>query len=234
MGDSGAAVPPAPPAPPPLPVDPREPYLKDEINPDHWRVYLSAMIKSIRRGYALKAVHWGCILDRLGHTELVWRRLMIHMSEDIGLADRTLPASLMALRQSHRELEAAQKHGGARQSLVHALLLLATARKNRSVDHLAMIMYEQPLEEFGAKGMIPDEAFDHHGRVGRELGRGYEFFFDHGARLRFRGQDLQQISRDEQAEWEAEARNVMLEKEKREREREGQIEAARMQEEGQG
>lgn len=208
MGDAGP-----PPAPPP-PVDPREPYLKDEINPDHWRVYLSAMIKSIRRGHTFRAVHWGCILDRLGHTERVWQRLMIHMSEDIGIADRTLPASLMALRQSHRELEAPQQHGGARLSLVHALLLLSTAKKNRSVDHLAMIMYEQPMEEFGAKGMIPDEAFDHHGRVGRELGRGYEYFFDHGARLRFREPDVQWVSRDQQAEWEATARDIMTAKEK--------------------
>lgn len=95
---------------------------------------------------------------------------MIHMSEDIGPADRTLPAIIMGLRAAYKELIVLNADG-ARLSFVHAIVLTATAKKCRVVDNLAVIMFEQPLSTFGPEN-IPDYAFDYHGRVGRELGRG--------------------------------------------------------------
>mgnify|MGYP005651851225 CR=1 FL=1 len=178
---------------------------------------MSAMIKHIRRSRPYMAVHAGCILDRYGKAEQVWTRLMIHMSEDIGPAERNLPASIMALRQAYKELRLTNPDG-ARQSLIHAIVLLATARKNRVVDHMAIMMYEQPLEIFGQETLIPDDAFDYHGRVGRELGRGMEHFFDHAAKLSRRQLDLEGICRQDQEEWETEARGIMIGKETEARE----------------
>jgi replication-associated recombination protein RarA len=213
---TNAESPPSPPPPPP--ADPREPYLTgngtDKFQANHWWIYLSAMIKHIRRSRVGLAVHMGCMLDRLGKGEQVWMRLMIHMSEDIGLAERGLPASVMALRQAYRELRL-MNPDGARLSLVHAIALMASARKNRTIDHLAIMYYEPPLDHFGpGGGVIPDEAFDYHGKPGRTLGRGMEHFFDHAARLAFRERNLQHVAWEEQEEWEREARDVALMKER--------------------
>jgi hypothetical protein len=63
--------------------------------------------------------------------------------------------------------------------LLHAVIVLARAKKSRLVDHAFMVVYEgerKPLE-------VPDVALDRHTRRGREMGRGLDHFFEEGAKL---------------------------------------------------
>jgi hypothetical protein len=64
--------------------------------------------------------------------------------------------------------------------LVHAVVLLVTARNNRVVDHAL-------IHHFGnhatLKRDIPDCALDKHTARGKRLGRGAEHFFAEGIKL---------------------------------------------------
>ena len=71
--------------------------------------------------------------------------------------------------------------------LVHAVLLLAQAHKNRVVDHAL-------IHHFGnhaaLKRPVPDCALDKHTAAGRRLGRGDDHFFEEGIKLENeRGED---------------------------------------------
>ncbi|HEX4590682.1 MAG TPA: hypothetical protein VH120_12170, partial [Gemmataceae bacterium] len=73
-----------------------------------------------------------------------------------------------------------EAHAPQRLMLVHAVILLAQARKNRIVDHAL-------IHHFGnharLKREIPDCALDKHTAAGRRLGRGAEHFFAEGIKL---------------------------------------------------
>lgn len=192
-------------------ADPREEYLRDTVNRKHWSVYMSAMIKSIRAGDAKATVYWGCLLDRLGKTDRVWTRILIHMNEDIGPAERTLPANIMALYNAYNVVSKVNMDG-AKLSLVNALILLATAKKTRVVDDFTVSMYFRPMEEFSAAG-IPDSAFDVHTKVGKELGRDYDHFFDVSAKLVNEVTELPGLTSECMAEIKADSRRAVSKKE---------------------
>jgi hypothetical protein len=73
-----------------------------------------------------------------------------------------------------------EAHASQRLMLVHAVLLLAQAHKNRVVDH-------NLIHHFGhhakLKRPVPDCALDKHTAAGRRLGRGAEHFFEEGIKL---------------------------------------------------
>jgi replication-associated recombination protein RarA len=150
-----------------------------------WNEATSSMQKCIRRADEEGALYWASELFHNGHAEYVWDRMTTIMSEDVGLAEPTLPASFMALRESYVFLKKRGK-GAERLPLVHALLLLVRARKSRIVDH-ALIMYfvmEPPRQE------PPDEAVDKHTIRGKRLGRHWEHFWDEGSLLRNKDGEL--------------------------------------------
>jgi replication-associated recombination protein RarA len=140
----------------------------------------SAFQKSIRRGLEDEALHWGVELDSSNYGEYAWKRLRIMASEDVGLAEPMLAATVYALYQNwiDQRRKKDTKHGPERLFLVHAILLLVRARKSRIVDH-ALITYYGNHE----RREIPDYALDKHTGAGRRLGRGVEHFFDEGIRL---------------------------------------------------
>lgn len=141
----------------------------------------SAMQKCLRRGLEADALFWATELDLSGYGEYVWKRLKIVASEDVGLAEPPLPATIQALYQSWLQQRKKQddRHGPERLFLVHAVLLLARAEKSRLVDHALIAMYEaaRPRRE------IPDFALDKHTARGKALRRGHEHFWTEGARL---------------------------------------------------
>lgn len=142
-----------------------------------WKLYQSAFIKSIRRGMVDDAVYWGILLYKIGHAENVWRRIFIHLSEDIGIADRELPASIEALYQNYQRLKTRTiqddfeaEHTEAL-PFTHAIFLLASAKKSRCVDH-AMTYYLRHDED----RQVPDYAIDYHSPMGRRMGRDSNHF----------------------------------------------------------
>lgn len=142
----------------------------------------SAFQKSIRRGLVDDALYWGVDLYLTGYAEYAWKRMKIMTSEDVGIADRNLPAAIQALYQSFLEQKKKKdvKNAPERLFFVHAIILLATAPKNRTVDHALIYHFDRHAE---AKREIPDYALDKHTFRGRKMNRGFDHFFDEGIRL---------------------------------------------------
>lgn len=77
-------------------------------------------------------------------------------SEDVGLAELTMPATIHALYSIWRDLRKGDGDGG-QLFLVHAVLLLARAKKSRIVDHALIALYNED-----DRREIPDVALDKH------------------------------------------------------------------------
>jgi hypothetical protein len=138
---------------------------------------VSALQKAIRRSQPEKAVYWAVELQKSGLDVWCWNRLKEILSEDIGPADRYLPATINALA----ETAAAEKkrNGGGGLQLVHAVILMATAPKTRLVAQAAIHASSDQHERLE----IPDEALDKHTRRGLKMGRGIEHFLTEAALL---------------------------------------------------
>ncbi len=153
------------------------------IDPIKWKLYESSLIKSIRRCLVEDAIYWGVVLYNLDRAEGVWRRLFIHLSEDIGIADRNLPSTIEALYNNYNRLKinktnvtAYEGDSAERLPYVHAIMLLATANKSRAVDNAITVNFECPDNK-----PPPDYAIDFHSPLGRRLGRGILHFLDEAA-----------------------------------------------------
>jgi MgsA AAA+ ATPase C terminal len=133
----------------------------------------SAMQKCIRRGMPDEAMYFAVELDLSGYGEYCWRRLRTIASEDIGMANPTLPSVLSALYESWAEF-AGREQKTDRIFLGHAVLLLATSPKSRAIDNFQIVHYSthEVVQE------VPDFAFDMHTQRGRQMGRGLEHFYD--------------------------------------------------------
>jgi replication-associated recombination protein RarA len=151
---------------------------------------VSALQKSIRRGRVDDALYWAVDMYLTGYDEYCWKRLRIMASEDVGPAEPHLPATVDALYRAYADLKKKkdEAHAPQRLMLVHAVILLAQAHKNRVVDHAL-------IHHFGnhatLKRPIPDYALDKHTAAGRRLGRGADHFFEEGIKLENeQGEDL--------------------------------------------
>ena len=147
----------------------------------------SALQKCIRRCEDDQALFWAVELDRSGFGQYVWRRLLIMVSEDIGLAEPELPAQIFALYGTWREMQAwKNSNHPERLQLVHAVLLMARAKKSRMLDHATHVHYtvNDRLYE------IPDHALDFHTARGKMKKRGLDHWYEEAAVL-VNGVDLE-------------------------------------------
>jgi replication-associated recombination protein RarA len=146
---------------------------------------VSAFQKSVRRGLVDDALYWGVDMYLTGYAEYAWKRLRIMCSEDVGPAEPTLPAVIQALYQSYQDQLKKSKASGDKNAperlfFVHAVILLARAKKCRIVDHALIYHFNRHAE---AHREVPDCALDRHTVRGRSMGRGVDHFFDEGSRL---------------------------------------------------
>jgi replication-associated recombination protein RarA len=144
----------------------------------------SALQKSIRRGLEDDALYWATELDISGYGEYAWKRLKIMASEDVGLAEPQAAVTVQSLYQSWKDQRSKKdtKHEPERLFFVHAILVLARARKSREVDNALVLFYEG--DRRGALSReIPDYALDKHTQRGRQMRRGHSHFWDEGARI---------------------------------------------------
>jgi replication-associated recombination protein RarA len=143
---------------------------------------VSALQKSVRRGLVDDALYWAVDMYLTGYDEYCWKRLRIKASEDVGPAEPHLPATVDALYRTYADLKKKkdEAHAPQRLMLVHAIILLAQAHKNRVVDHAL-------IHHFGnhaaLKRPVPDCALDKHTAAGRRPGRGADHFFTEGIKL---------------------------------------------------
>ena len=142
---------------------------------------VSALQKAIRRCQVDDALYWAVDMYLTGYDEYCWKRLKVIASEDIGPAEPHLPATLAALYQTYTELKKKKDpHDPQKLQFVHAVLLVASARKSRVVDHALIHHFVNHAQ---LKREIPDCALDKHTLRGKQMGRGFDHFFAEGGRL---------------------------------------------------
>ncbi len=142
----------------------------------------SAFQKAIRRCDEEMAMFFAVEFYNSGYDEYLWKRMRIIMSEDIGLAEPSLPATIAALYDTYTEMKKKKdiKHKPERLFLAHAVLLLVRAKKSRYVDWALIAHWEG---HDSVEMAIPDYAFDVHNRRGRMMGRGMEHFWSEGSHI---------------------------------------------------
>lgn len=120
---------------------------------------LSALQKAIRRGKEAEALRWAAELERHSYP-ILWNRLEIIASEDIGPADPMMHVKIAALRAQY-EAAVTRRSPAYRLFLANAVLMLARSPKSRAVDDLVWTVYweKKNNEELPE---IPDYAQDHH------------------------------------------------------------------------
>ena len=149
----------------------------------------SAYQKCVRRGMEHEALWFGTELYMSGYEEYAWFRLRVMVSEDIGLANPTLPAQVDALYRTYLDFKKKKnKHQPEKLQYVHALLLAVRSAKSRLVDnklgHYFDLRYTMDTPE------LPDFVFDMHTIEGKRKGRGNQHFFDESAHIENAGLDL--------------------------------------------
>jgi replication-associated recombination protein RarA len=94
----------------------------------------SAFQKSVRRGLVDDSVYWALQLSGLGYANYVWKRLKIIVSEDVGIANPTLPTNVYALWKMWEEGQKAKtgNPNEGRLFLIHAIMLVAMSPKSRA------------------------------------------------------------------------------------------------------
>jgi replication-associated recombination protein RarA len=154
-------------------MSPGSRYALDEVK--------SALQKSIRRGLEEDALYWAARLEEMNDgANILWRRLRVIASEDVGLADSNAAVQIHALHEQwERSRNSPDMTEDTNLFVVHAVLLLARAPKSRIVDSACHAIYEQASDG----RPVPDYALDQHTERGRKLGRGTEHFFEEAAKL---------------------------------------------------
>jgi replication-associated recombination protein RarA len=178
----------------------RKNQIPPTINGYEWAEVVSAIQKSIRRGWEEDAVYWASELDRSGYGQHCWKRLLIITTEDIGTAEPNLPATIRALYDNWRDFKKAKAAGEPEKMfLIHAVVLLARAKKSRSVDNATITAYleQMPYRE------VPDVAKDKHTMAGARMGRGFQHFIDEGSHLENKCPDTPDP-------WEESAKTILL------------------------
>jgi len=164
---------------------------------------ISALQKDIRRGHEAQALYW--CLEMVPRFEMyLWRRLVVIVNEDIGIANPELLVQVTALRAQFFEFREQGKDGTCRLILANAMLLLCRSPKVRTADHLQRVVTQQWMDEAldGRRG-IPDYALDKHTRRGKGLKRGFEHWVDVGCQLVNSSEVADPYAEQAQALWKA-------------------------------
>jgi replication-associated recombination protein RarA len=141
----------------------------------------SVLQKSIRRGRVEEAALAAYELFANGSEteEVLWRRLEIIATEDVGLGLPNAPAIIEALyAQATRMLERSDRWIYC----AHAVRLLATAPKDNMSMELAG-WTRAVVERSERRPVVEDYMVDVHTRRGAEMGRDVAHWWNEGARL---------------------------------------------------
>ncbi|MFC6646276.1 AAA family ATPase [Granulicella cerasi] len=141
----------------------------------------SVLQKSIRRGWVEDAAIAAFEFFSSGPDaeEVLWRRLEIIATEDVGLGMPTAPAVINALYQQAGRMA---DPGDRWIYCAHAVRLLATAPK----DNMSMELsnWTREVVERGERAVdVKDFMVDIHTRRGVEMGRTPDHWWDNGAKL---------------------------------------------------
>ncbi len=143
----------------------------DRDGDQHYDV-ISAFIKSIRGSDADAAVHYLARMLEAGEDpRFIARRLVVHASEDIGLADPTALLAATAAAQAVQLIGLPE----ARINLAHATIHLALAPKSNAV--VRAIDAAQADVRNGLAGAVPPALRDSHYPGAGEVGAGQRYVY---------------------------------------------------------
>ena len=148
----------------------------DRAGDQHYDV-ISAFIKSIRGSDVDAALHYLARMLTAGEDpRFIARRLVVHASEDIGMADP------MALQTATAAAQAVQLIGmpEARLALAQATIHLATAPKSGAV--IAALGAAMADVAAGKSGLVPPHLRDGHYKGAEQLGNAVGYKYPHDTR----------------------------------------------------
>jgi replication-associated recombination protein RarA len=154
---------------------------------------VSVLQKEIRRGNVDNAVlaAYEMLSTSADVAEHLWRRLKIIAVEDVGMGEPLAPLLLNCLHENSRTIPE-----GATMMAVHAVRLLAIAKKDRtSAEHADLVTAKVESGELVVT--VPDYALCVHTRAGQELGRGLTQWWENGAQVRNELETADHSYRDE-------------------------------------
>ena len=140
----------------------------------------SVLQKDLRRGKEYEALFWAVKLASQNPT-MLWNRLAVIASEDVGPANPTLAVLVDRLRQSYFNA-VERKSDSYRLFITHAVIAISRSPKSRIVDDLLNVVYGQ-IQNENLMLPIPDYAYDKHTSQGKKMGRSWDHFFSEGTKL---------------------------------------------------
>ena len=146
---------------------------------------LSALQKFIRRGLEYEALHTALELEENLHFNILWNRLKIIASEDVGPANQLMPILVESLYKEYvaekTKLDKKPDDKAHLLFLSNAVVCLCRSLHNRTVDDLLNVVLLEREKNIGVP--IPDYALDKHTARGRAMDRGWKEFFEEGSKL---------------------------------------------------
>ena len=141
---------------------------------------ISAIQKEIRRGNEYHAVYWALELESFNNKTL-WNRLKVIATEDVGLANPTIPLLIFVLEKNYFDTYK-RKTNLSKLFLIYAILLLSRSPKSRIVDDLLSTI-SSDIKDYNKRIEIPDYALDMHTFRGKKMGRGINHFLEEGVKI---------------------------------------------------
>lgn len=141
----------------------------------------SAFQKAIRRCDEKQALFFMAEFYDSGKAEYLWKRMMIIVAEDIGLAEPAMHTHIRELYLSFQWMLAKNdKKKSERLFLTQAVLMMIRCRKSRLVDWALNITWDSHFE---TQLEIPDWAIDIHSAKGKRMGKTINNFLNEGSHL---------------------------------------------------
>jgi replication-associated recombination protein RarA len=141
---------------------------------------ISALQKTIRRGDEEQAMYWSLELIPT-FEKYLWRRLIVIVNEDIGIANTQLLMLVPIQEQQYMQFRVEGKDGSARLCLSNTILAMCRSEKCRVADHFQCAVLQDKLHS--PRLAIPDYAYDKHTLQGKRMGRGLDHWIKEGCQL---------------------------------------------------
>lgn len=152
---------------------------------DKREALVSALQKFIRRGMEYEAVHVAFQLEENYPYNILWNRLKVIASEDVGYVNPIMSVVVETLYKQYfaekTKLDKKAWDNSHRLFFVNAVICLCRSPKNRITDDLLNVVVLE--RENGIGGSIPAYCIDKHTAKGRAQGMGWKEFFEVGSHL---------------------------------------------------
>lgn len=139
----------------------------------------SAFQKSIRRCDVDAALYWAYELYQSNYEKYMWKRLLVMVTEEVGMADVETIRTVHLLYENYKilkELDSAERYRAA----MGAVYLMAKAKKSGFFGWLGGNIADVHTT---INRRIPPEALDQHTRRGKKMGKTLHDFFNEGSLL---------------------------------------------------